>query len=367
MRNAILSLIATGLLSFPLVLGGCLSEADDLDEVETNDNPLEDPNVDMADYVIPNCAGTSGGWQIGSEQFRVVPMGMQGGAGRFVIVKSTSGDGFEEWSVDGDWLRIRTDTTWAYEETPGGAWCDVKCGGNEPGTCQQRWNTNPNDPRNGLSPTSPWAYTVYHEPGNPSVGARWIQRKLSLPAGGATEFTTQMEIKGADRNSCNACSVNFATKPGQSVSRRVLARRYSSWNGFSDVVHLTVLSGPGQGEQYFYARGQGWVGFGDRVASQKVSNDVMPTSPCAGFQQGSICAATGQGGSPPPAPPPPAPPPAPGTCECRADVDNYCLYPKSTASCGMTAPGGYCDPNGDGSFDDADWVRGYNEYHSACP
>jgi hypothetical protein len=32
----------------------------------------------------------------------------------------------------------------------------------------------------------------------------------------------------------------------------------------------------------------------------------------------------------------------------------------------MTAPGGYCDPNGDGSFADADWVRGYVEYHQRC-
>lgn len=280
-----------------------------------------------------------------------------------MIVKCTIGDGFEEWSVDQEWLRIRTDTTWAYEETPGGAWCDVKCGGNEPGTCQQRWNTNPNDPRNGLNPTSPWAYTVYQEPGNASVGARWIQRKLSLPAGGATEFTTQMEIKGAQRNSCVACDVNFGTKPGQSVSRTVRARRYSNWNGFTDVVHLTVLSGPGQGEQYFYARGQGWVGFNDRVASQKVSSNVMPTSSCAGFQQGSICAATGQADTPDS----PPPPPPSGTCACRTDVDNFCLYPAKAADCAMTQPGGYCDPNGDGSFNDADWVRGYNEYHAACP
>ncbi len=32
----------------------------------------------------------------------------------------------------------------------------------------------------------------------------------------------------------------------------------------------------------------------------------------------------------------------------------------------MVQPGGYCDPNGDGSYDDADWVRGWNEYNAAC-
>lgn len=59
-----------------------------------------------------------------------------------------------------------------------------------------------------------------------------------------------------------------------------------------------------------------------------------------------------------------APPPS---CPCRTDVDNYCHYSPRTTSCLMTFPGGYCDPNGDGSYGDADWVRGYNEFHAACP
>jgi hypothetical protein len=32
----------------------------------------------------------------------------------------------------------------------------------------------------------------------------------------------------------------------------------------------------------------------------------------------------------------------------------------------MTSPGGYCDPNGDGSFTDGDWVKGWNEHQSEC-
>ncbi len=32
----------------------------------------------------------------------------------------------------------------------------------------------------------------------------------------------------------------------------------------------------------------------------------------------------------------------------------------------MTSRGGYCDPNGDASYTDGDWVRGYNEYYAAC-
>jgi hypothetical protein len=54
------------------------------------------------------------------------------------------------------------------------------------------------------------------------------------------------------------------------------------------------------------------------------------------------------------------------SCPCLAGKNNYCQYGPSYPGCGMTSPGGYCDPNGDGSFSDADWVRGYNEYQANC-
>jgi hypothetical protein len=59
-------------------------------------------------------------------------------------------------------------------------------------------------------------------------------------------------------------------------------------------------------------------------------------------------------------------PPAP-TCPCQPGKDNYCLYGVNQPDCPMTAPGGYCDPNGDGNFMDGDWTRGYNEENAACP
>ena len=63
-------------------------------------------------------------------------------------------------------------------------------------------------------------------------------------------------------------------------------------------------------------------------------------------------------------PPPPAPPPQ--GCECLTNVDNYCLYPKGQPGCTMTEPFGYCDPNGDGSYGDADWEKGWYEYQANC-
>jgi len=52
-------------------------------------------------------------------------------------------------------------------------------------------------------------------------------------------------------------------------------------------------------------------------------------------------------------------------CPCRGDVDNYCLY-GPTDGCDMTQPGGYCDPDGDGDFGDADWVRGWYDFQGRC-
>jgi hypothetical protein len=53
------------------------------------------------------------------------------------------------------------------------------------------------------------------------------------------------------------------------------------------------------------------------------------------------------------------------SCACIGDVDNFCLY-GPTDGCAMTQPGGYCDPDGDGDFSDADWVRGYYDHSDQC-
>ena len=321
----------------------------------------------MADYVIPSCDSPSSANIVNGQPFRVVPAGVQNGRGRFAIVKSHSGEGYEEWSVDAQYLRIRSDTTWAHNPV-GDLWCDTKCGVNNLGNCQQRWNTDPSSPHNGISPSSPWAYTIYHDPSDPCIGAPWIPRQLKLPVGGSTEYTTNMLISAAELQSCASCWVDITTGSGGAVARNVVAERFASWNGFSDVVHLRIAGGPGAGENYYYARGRGWIGFNGHVSSATVGSDAMPKSSCASFSPASIGSVIG-GSSPPSEPPsnPPSEPPSnPGGCPCRSDVDNFCLYPKSETGCGMLQPGGYCDPNGDGSFDDGDWVRGYNEWHSTC-
>lgn len=53
-------------------------------------------------------------------------------------------------------------------------------------------------------------------------------------------------------------------------------------------------------------------------------------------------------------------------CPCSSGIDNFCLHGPSTPGCPQTYPGGYCDPNGDGSFSDADWNQGWYDYQAAC-
>lgn len=78
---------------------------------------------------------------------------------------------------------------------------------------------------------------------------------------------------------------------------------------------------------------------------------------------------------PPPEPPPEEPPPEeppPGdpwpTCPCivAPGVNNFCHYGPSYAGCPMTAPGGYCDPNGDGSFAEGNWDQGWYDWQAQC-
>lgn len=61
------------------------------------------------------------------------------------------------------------------------------------------------------------------------------------------------------------------------------------------------------------------------------------------------------------------------TCGCNPPpdthgwTDNMCFHPHNTEGCPQTFAGGYCNPDGQGGYEDADWVRGYYEYREFCP
>ena len=57
----------------------------------------------------------------------------------------------------------------------------------------------------------------------------------------------------------------------------------------------------------------------------------------------------------------------PTACGCPdAPADNMCHLAPGTADCDMTLPGGYCDPDGDGSYADGNWGRGWVDFQTVC-
>jgi hypothetical protein len=82
----------------------------------------------------------------------------------------------------------------------------------------------------------------------------------------------------------------------------------------------------------------------------------------SGISLGSIVAADAE--------PEPDPLPEPDPSCCDAGISNFCMLAPSTAGCPMTDPGGYCDPNGDGSYTepgtDENWRTGREHYDAFC-
>jgi hypothetical protein len=53
-------------------------------------------------------------------------------------------------------------------------------------------------------------------------------------------------------------------------------------------------------------------------------------------------------------------------CDTSGQIDNCCSYDPGTEGVPATHPGGICDPDGDGAYEDADWGAGWQCYTDAC-
>lgn len=56
------------------------------------------------------------------------------------------------------------------------------------------------------------------------------------------------------------------------------------------------------------------------------------------------------------------------SCSCTGPgvTNNFCHHAPRTTNCPMTFPGGYCDPNGNSQYEDADWNLGFFHYLGNC-
>jgi len=345
-----------------LSLSGCIGALDE-PSGSGEQHTFSSTTFDLADYMIPSCASAGPAWSMSNgEQFQVWPASSSDGRGHFFVVKSCNdGASFEEWSVDSQFMRLYRDTTWGFagKGVWQGQWCDVQCRKDNYAACAKRW----------LGDQADYAFTVYRGPaGGP--GGPMYRRYVH----DGEVFPTSYSISAARRSSCGPCEANFTGSSGHTIR----VTWHASWRGFADVLELHAIAGAGAGESYLYARGKGWIGFrgiggGENHAVQQSSSGPAPVDFCGTFSAGSICNHTGGAASGSTSPSPPSAPSSPSTpqspqagCPCRTDVDNYCLYGAKTSGCPMTFPGGYCDPNSDGSFADADWTRGYNEFTGSC-
>jgi hypothetical protein len=118
------------------------------------------------------------------------------------------------------------------------------------------------------------------------------------------------------------------------------------------------------------------IGVGDKVTGRVSQGNVFTVAGGQPYSGNPPSAPPAVGTQPPadPQDPPATPQDPPGTpgdpdptgCACKAGVDNFCNYAAKTAGCEMTQPGGYCDPNGNGDYADADWTQGWYDYKAKC-
>jgi hypothetical protein len=139
----------------------------------------------------------------------------------------------------------------------------------------------------GDTPPSPYAYTFYRQT-NQYAGASWFNRCINI---GVTN-TTQFYVQAASKSTCTTCDCNLAGYTSHSYT----ATHYQSWNGYNDVIGMSITGGAGSGESYYYAKGLGWVGFNGVPATQcggsgqpACPSSAKPNQNCNHFSLANIC------------------------------------------------------------------------------
>lgn len=168
-----------------------------------------------------------------------VPAGGQG----FYIAKNFDGSinsstDFEEYYYDASHIRLVRDTSW-----------DRGCDNGEPGSFELRDSvTN-------------------------TLGGKFLPRFVDIPNGGSVRLTVgDFFIVARSETTGKVCESQFAS-PNQPTRRQLEIKFYPQFTlpktgkQLNNVLTVAVLTGPGEGETYYYARDTvrniyGWVGFG---------------------------------------------------------------------------------------------------------
>jgi hypothetical protein len=239
---------------------------------------------DLAQYVMPGC-NTDAAWNTVRSNnqtnfWRFVPLGGDPALGaHFVYIKSPDGWDFEEYRIDSTAIRLVKDTSWAYQDPPGSTnWCDEQCGPPDV-PCK----TKRPDPS-----VAPFAYAAPTDanPAYQNLGAERLPRYFDPNQ--PNTFTVSTNIGAASQSACQSCSSWHSSSQAQTVSFTVThLPSFTAGNNiaYSDVFELDITDGPGKGEQTFYGRGVGWIGFQAGQAFEWINtpaqSSLMPPNGCS--------------------------------------------------------------------------------------
>ncbi len=170
----------------------------------------------------------------------------------FYIIKSRNQAVYEEFTYDSDYIYHLKDTSWA--DGSGDIFC-----------------TNGNPAGFTMSDGTGSATSI----GLPQEGIRWAPRNMSLDE----TFNSDTTIIAFDKANCVPCDAPYTGNTGRTFHFEAL---YTALNPFTlpsgiqitDGIKLTITSGPGSGESYWYDKSHGWVAFG---------RGGTPTSYAVGF------------------------------------------------------------------------------------
>lgn len=206
--------------------------------------------ADTLPYFNPNsgCVNYMSSGEVFSTRGEAVPYNGQSG---FVIQKSADPRWYERFGYDGNYLYHYEDTTWA---TGNGQ--NVKCLGTNDEATTMYYRTQFGSSRN----------TAAEAPSHQAdMGTIWAGRDMSAGQCVNSEGT----IVGINKRTGEFCDTEY-TGP---FTRQVCAVEsgpvclptgLSSANGLV----LSVVSGPGAGENYVYDSKAGWIGFNGNYATQ---------------------------------------------------------------------------------------------------
>ncbi len=266
---------------------------------------------DIAEYMAPSCsAPVDLKFNDPYEVRRYVPVGVRNGEPAWIYAKDAD-KGFEEYTAGRGWIRLWTDTTWAWEnQSAPGSFCDETCGAQGVKTsCYHEW-----DPNSG-SPTA-YAYLAPREAQNPGLGAKFLPRYIPRDDRAYT-YDVSSFLHARKRSDCSACPGNdsWHASPNTAVTIKAVVKHVDAYRGWSDLIMKVTVAGSGKGDRFWYARGYGFVGFeqldhnsldmtsidptkvkvssGSFAKSGSVGGTAFPgaSRACFGLAQASICQA----------------------------------------------------------------------------